>query len=442
MRTAGLSLEQAPPIHVPFRFFLTAPLFLLAAALLLGWQGEALLASRWSPAALAAAHLIAIGFLGQIMCGASLQLLPVIAGAPVPAVGPVGGAVSSLLALGAGLLSWGFLGGGQTALTLGASSSALGFLVFLVFAGAALKGAQGVPQTVWAMRFAFASLLVTLCLGLVLTAALLGWISIEGLAGLVDFHLAWGLFGWLGLLMAAVAYQVVPMFHVTPPYPVWLSRWLSPVVAVALTLGSLLALAGADVAALLALGVAAIALCLFAAVTIWLQLRRARRRIDATVLHWWLAMASVLAAAATWAFTEAPVLTGILLLIGVGTGLPTGMLLKIAPFLAWFHLHHRQLDTGRFDVRVPHMLTFLPDGQGRWQFAGHALALSSLIAAWENPGLIPLASGALALSTLGLGVLLAASVARFRRIATALEETGCEAGSGTEAEGDASTERR
>jgi hypothetical protein len=187
MRTAGLSLEQAPPVHVPFRFFLTAPLFLLAAALLLGWQGEALLASRWSAAALAATHLIVIGFLGQIMCGASLQLLPVIAGAPVPAVEPVGGAVNLLLALGAGLLSWGFLGGGQMALILGASSSGLGFLVFLVFAGAALKRTQGVPQTVWAMRFAFAALLVALCLGLVLTAALLGWVPIEGFAS-TAFH--------------------------------------------------------------------------------------------------------------------------------------------------------------------------------------------------------------------------------------------------------------
>ena len=28
----GLSLDQAPPIHVPFRFFLTAPIFGMIAA--------------------------------------------------------------------------------------------------------------------------------------------------------------------------------------------------------------------------------------------------------------------------------------------------------------------------------------------------------------------------------------------------------------------------
>ena len=32
---ASLSLEQAPPISVPFRFFLTAPLFLFSAGILL-----------------------------------------------------------------------------------------------------------------------------------------------------------------------------------------------------------------------------------------------------------------------------------------------------------------------------------------------------------------------------------------------------------------------
>jgi hypothetical protein len=49
----GLSFEQAPPISVPFRFFLTAPLFGMAAGLLLLWQGPAALASRWTSVALA-----------------------------------------------------------------------------------------------------------------------------------------------------------------------------------------------------------------------------------------------------------------------------------------------------------------------------------------------------------------------------------------------------
>ena len=45
---AGLSFEQAPPFSLPLRFFLTAPLFLLAAAILIVLSPDAL-ASRWTP---------------------------------------------------------------------------------------------------------------------------------------------------------------------------------------------------------------------------------------------------------------------------------------------------------------------------------------------------------------------------------------------------------
>ena len=39
----NLSFEQAPAISVPYRFFLTAPLFGAAAGLLLAWLGPAAL---------------------------------------------------------------------------------------------------------------------------------------------------------------------------------------------------------------------------------------------------------------------------------------------------------------------------------------------------------------------------------------------------------------
>ena len=54
INTRGLALDQAPPFHIPARFFLTAPLFATLAGLVLVWEGPALLASRWMPAALAA----------------------------------------------------------------------------------------------------------------------------------------------------------------------------------------------------------------------------------------------------------------------------------------------------------------------------------------------------------------------------------------------------
>lgn len=51
---ALLSFDKAPPFAAPLRFFLTAPLFSLAAGLLLLFVGPDLLASRWTPGLLAA----------------------------------------------------------------------------------------------------------------------------------------------------------------------------------------------------------------------------------------------------------------------------------------------------------------------------------------------------------------------------------------------------
>ena len=53
---AMLAFQNAPPFAAPLRFFLTAPLFSLAAGLLLLAAGPDLLASRWTPGLLAATH--------------------------------------------------------------------------------------------------------------------------------------------------------------------------------------------------------------------------------------------------------------------------------------------------------------------------------------------------------------------------------------------------
>jgi hypothetical protein len=82
--SAGLSLEQAPPFSVPLRFFLTAPWFLVLAALLMLWQGPGIFASRWLPATLALTHLLTLGFMAQVMLGALMQMLPVMVGVVIP----------------------------------------------------------------------------------------------------------------------------------------------------------------------------------------------------------------------------------------------------------------------------------------------------------------------------------------------------------------------
>ena len=79
-----LSFENAPPFAAPLRFFLTAPLFAALAGLLVMIEGPALFASRWTSGTLAATHLLTVGFMLQVMLGALIQILPVVAGADLP----------------------------------------------------------------------------------------------------------------------------------------------------------------------------------------------------------------------------------------------------------------------------------------------------------------------------------------------------------------------
>lgn len=81
MASGMLSFDQVPPLAAPLRFFVTAPLFIALAGLLAVIDGPAILASRWTPAALAATHLLTVGFMLQVMLGALIQVLPVVAGA-------------------------------------------------------------------------------------------------------------------------------------------------------------------------------------------------------------------------------------------------------------------------------------------------------------------------------------------------------------------------
>src|SRR5690606_32113638 len=58
----ALCYDATPALHVPLRFLLTAPLFGIAAGLLLLAAPDAL-SSRWEPTAFALTHLLAVGFM-------------------------------------------------------------------------------------------------------------------------------------------------------------------------------------------------------------------------------------------------------------------------------------------------------------------------------------------------------------------------------------------
>jgi hypothetical protein len=410
MSQAGLSYEQAPPLGLPLRFFLTAPLFLLLAAIAALPTAEAWTASRWTPAALALTHLITLGFLGQVMMGALLQMLPVVIGSPVPwprltaSLGHLGLTAGTLL-LAAGL------GGVQPSLLLaGMALLAAGWLPFLAATAASLARARTASKaTLHPMRKAWFALSITLALGTWLGGTLAGLWPSGPVIALAELHAAWGLLGWVSILVMGVAYQVVPMLQITPAYPAPAVAWLTWTVFGGLILFSLSRLMTADLTpvqqAMIWLPLMA-AMALFALVTLDLQRRRRRKRADATLGFWRLGMISLLALASLpflagslpeHAHEPLETTAGLLFLLGFAASVVNGMLYKIVPFLAWFHL---QTQTGARAGTIPNMKEFVPEAEARKHLHLHLAAVILLQPApwlppaWSSPGLLALAASA------------------------------------------------
>ena len=394
MGASDLRLDQAPPFTVPLRFFLTAPWFALLAAALLAWQGPEALASRWSPTTLALTHLFTLGFLAMTMLGALMQLLPVLAGSPLARPKQIGGVVHGLLTLGTLALSAGFAVSHPVLLHTALWLLGSGFALFITAAGWSLWRADRANPAVWPLRLALLALLVTISLGIFI--GLSRDTPAAGLAGThwTDLHLAWGFLGWVGLLMMGVAVHVVPMFQLTPAYPGWMTRRLTPLLFAALpfwSLGLLLAPAHsvfaviADVfTVVIALGLAA-----FAIVTLRLQSQRRRQLPDVTLRFWQLAMASLLVCVAMGLvlrfaagnFPRLDLMLGAWLIVGFASSAIHGMLYKIVPFLTWLHLHEQ-------NVRgtLPNMKQIMPDTRTRPQLWIHGVALLLVTVAILHPG--------------------------------------------------------
>ena len=164
---SGLSLDQAPPEDIPFRFFLMAPLFGIAWSILLIVRGEILFISNWNIETVAFTHLLTLGWLTSIMMGAIYQMIPVLVGGTVPFISFA--RVVHLL-FGSGVV--GFIGSllfwSPTGLTIASLLIASSLLIFSTQAGIALfrVRADGRP-TVFAMRIALISLFITASFGVI-----------------------------------------------------------------------------------------------------------------------------------------------------------------------------------------------------------------------------------------------------------------------------------
>lgn len=418
----ALAYAMSPAPDLPLRFLLTAPWFALAAALVLLWAGAGAFASRWSGATLAATHLLTLGYLSMAMLGSMLQLIPVVAGTPL-APSRIGAWFGwGGLALGALLLATA-LGANLPALFLPAAallaSAFLALGVPLARALAAPASPAAMPM-VRGMRIAMGALAVTVALGVALSSHMGGQLLLP-LLMLADLHAAWGLVGWVAMLVVCVAFQVIPMFQSSRTYPALVTRWAGRLLSVALLAWSAAWIAAPEHAAPAGAAAAAILLA-FAALSARLLSTRKRKDADPTTLYWRLALGSLGAAALLHLLPggeRLQLLTGVMFFGGFAMGAVNGMLYKIVPFLLWYHMQH---DPRARKGDVPSIRTILPDQAGRRQFWWHAAALVLLLGAVQWPALLARPGAAvLAVGSLLLALDLARAALRCRRIRAAFQ---------------------
>ena len=329
-KTQGLSLDQAPPLWVVFSFFAAGALWGMLGSLL--FVIDRIFDLHVHRALFV--HLWALGFMAHFMIGALFQMLPVIAGVKISAPKPL--ALFTLLFLNLGVLFYLLAFYTKTATWFVAASTLLGltFVVIVVnFSYLLIAKAQRKP-TPMTMLFALIALGVTTVLGVIMLLFFGGVVTLHDLQPIKWMHRQGALHGWVGLLIVAVAYQVIEMFYVAPPYPKTFVKLFVPTLFTAI----LLSWFAPQVAS-----VATIAYALFGFVTLWILWHKKRPVWDASAKLWVVAM--VLLILSSLAATIEPFVNLKLdiplhlMMFGLfATTVVVAMEFKIIPFLTWFHL--------------------------------------------------------------------------------------------------------
>jgi hypothetical protein len=331
------------PASIPFRFFAATAVFHVLAwlALLSGASHATSFRGGLGPA-LAAIHLLTLGMLTTTAIGASAQLLPVATRRALAAVWPIK------------LIFWlfvpgiiGLIIGMYTAHVRLAAAAALvtsaGLLLFAGLLADNLRRASSIPVVSAYGWAALLALLVLAGLGVMLivdyeTGAL------PNHAAIALAHMILGGFGFMGLLALGFSHILVPMFALAAAPAKGPSLIALALAVLAVTLGTIGALADNTWLLTLAgaIGIAA------AAMHLWLM-----RRVLATGMRKRLGLSFVLvrtawtilpitlfvglAALHGYAGPNGPTLFGFLLLNGWLLTFLLGILQRILPFLASMH---------------------------------------------------------------------------------------------------------
>ncbi len=371
MRTSGLSLDQAPAEDIPFRFFLSVPLFGIMAGILIAVRGNLLFTTTWQLETVALTHLITLGWLVMTMMGAFYQMVPVFVGGQVPYIN-LSKIVHAVLILGTLTLAIGLLFHLKISFLIALVCLIIAFSIFITQISLTLFKVKADRPVVVAMRISIISLAFTLLMGVLSVGAFAAlWTFPLSRPTIKGIHLTLGLLGWVGCLIMGVGFHIIPMFYLTSSFPQERAKWILRGVMLTLVLLPLGLLANLErFWIILAGSPGLLAVCVFAG-SIYIMLKRRKRKIVDTTLRFWQVGLTAfplsflfLLAYSWWPNQKFLFLFGLLFLIGFALSITNGMLYKIVPFLVWFHRFSSLIG----QVGVPLLKDILPDRFARRQW--------------------------------------------------------------------------
>ncbi len=344
-QNSGLSLDQAPPINVVLRFFLTGAIFGIIGSIMLFFWSDSIKEIS-NPKTLAIVHTFTLGVMASFMLGALFQMMPVLCGVAIKAPNELSLRVNYALLFGTLFLIISFI----------KTSTALYVLAFIFLSYAIFMAALTMiyklnkiehSSSSRGMLIALISLIITALMGLTLLSIRIGAPLNIDYTKLKYIHFSFGLFGWIALLIISVSFQVIEMFYVTPPYNKRYTKVIPTIIFTTLIIYAF-SLFITDILLFLPY-IVTFLIALHAIFTLY-NLKRKKRPInDATVWFWTLGMVALILFFIVSVLKINTILSATLFSI-FALSIMFAMSYKIVPFLVWFHLNAK----GYFDAPMMH----------------------------------------------------------------------------------------
>lgn len=400
-------------------YFASALLALIAAECMMAMGYGYPAAPIEAPETLILVHIVAIGWLSLLMCGALFQFVPVLVarslhsnGLPLPTLGIL---LLGLIALIVGFLQLGgYVVHDLPCLPVAGILLGIGFTLVLWNLGRTLFAARPLPLPARFVVVGLCCLAVTVALGIVFTLALSGITDRQPLLDLtvsgVPIHIVAGLGGWLTFTAIGVSYRLLAMFMLAPELGGGTTRaaFYTGVAALAVAIvGGVAAICWIGGLATM-LGLAAllgtVALAFYGSDILHLYRARKRRVIELNSRMAALALINLVAAVILIAVLLGSGTLGryagaAVFFVGFGwlSGLGLAKLYKIVAFLTWLECYGPVLGK----IATPRVQDLVVERRAiKWfylYFLAVWVATASLLA--ENPLVFRVAAGAMVVAT-------------------------------------------